>query len=166
MEMEITTDRCYLKRLTSDDKEEVIEIYINPETRRFLGGALSVQTAEEKIEYFIKNQEKTNDENRFTVRLKQENTLIGLIYLSPYYDSGFYELSYEFLPEFWGQGYAFEVMKASLNHCRIELGLRKIYAETQTKNARSRNLLEKLGYKLEKEIVRFNENQTVYSINL
>ncbi len=161
----LSTERCCLKKVTDEDRKDIIKLYVNPDTRKYLGGALSTQAAEEKFDDIIKNQATTNNDAVYTVKLK-DKTFIGLIYLSPYYDKSFYEISYEFLPQYWGNGYAFEVMNAILDDCRLKPGFDKVYAETQTKNFRSRKLLEKLGYKKEKELVRFNEKQTVYSINL
>lgn len=161
----LITDRCYLQKIQAEDKKDIIKLYTNSETRMYLGGALSIQEADEKFDDLIKNHQIINNEAIYTVKLKNEK-FIGLIYLSPYYDINFYEISYEFLPEYWGHGYAYEVMQEILNTCRMKFGLKKIYAETQTKNLRSRKLLEKLGYKKENELIRFNEDQTVYSINL
>ena len=43
---------------------------------------------------------------------------------------------------------------------------KKIYAETQTANIRSRKLLEKLGYIAESELIRYGAKQTVYYIDM
>ena len=82
------------------------------------------------------------DEKVFAVKTRAGKEFMGLIYFAPYYDTGYYEISYEFLPEFWGKGYAFEIMTAFLALCRQCNGQKRIYAETQTENIRSRRLLE------------------------
>lgn len=157
----IPTARCYLSDLNPEDAEEAAKLYTNPETRKFLGGALSAQEAAIKLRRSMESGETV-----FTVRLKESRTLIGLMYIAPYHDPRFHEVSYEFLPEFWGNGYAFEVMKACLEYCKNVLKLTELFAETQTRNVRSRNLLEKSGYQAKRELTRFGERQTVYHIHL
>lgn len=108
-----------------------------------------------------------DNEKVFAVRTRKNKEFIGLIYFAPYYDTGYYEISYEFLPEFWGKGYAFEIMTAFINECRKCAAIQKrIYAETQTENIRSRRLLEKLGYIAENELIRYGARQTVYYIDM
>ena len=158
---QIITKRCYLSNITVYDKEEIINLYTNYETRKFLGGPLSVSEAAKKFEHFIKNNETV-----FSVKRKESNTFIGSIDISPYYNTNFYELSYQFLPGYWGMGLAFEAVKACLDYCKVQLNLQELFAETQTKNISSRKLLEKLGYEMINEITRFHELQTVYHINL
>lgn len=101
-------------------------------------------------------------EEIFAVRLKENGAFLGLVYLNPYYDTPACEFSYEFLPEFWGQGYACEVLSELLRYCGQERGEKELLAETQQKNTASRRLLEKLGFEQEKELTRFGERQMVY----
>ena len=157
----IITERCCLTKIVPGDMEDVVKVYTNKETRKFLGGAVSYEEALRKFSNILEARE-----DIFAVRLKKSAEFIGIIYISPYYDTGFYEISYEFLPQFWGRGYAFEVMKQSLKYCCKHMEIREIVAETQKKNKRSRRLLEKLGYMHEEEIVRFGEEQIVYRIKL
>ena len=158
---QIDTERCFLARLTISDVEEAIKIDTNAETREFLGGALSPEQARQKLCMTIKS-----GENLFGVRLKESHCFIGLIYIEPYYDPEFYEISYEFLPNFWGKVYAYEVMKACLEYCKKEKNLNFVVAETQKKNVRSRKLLERLGYQLVSETTRFQARQSIYRICL
>lgn len=64
------------------------------------------------------------------------------------------EISYAFLKEYWGNGYAYETMKSTLNYCQNELKLKRILIETQSKNIRSNKLIQKLGGKLEQDSTR------------
>lgn len=65
------------------------------------------------------------------------------------------ELGYTLLPEFWGRGYARRALSAVLDHGFGVLGLHRIEANINPDNARSRGLLERLGFRLE---ARFREN--------
>ncbi len=157
----IMTERCQLSKIKSSDTKDIIKVYTNEKTRKYLGGPLTKKEAEEKVKKLV-----STPQDIYTVRLRKDNMFIGLIYILPYYDTDLYEISYEFLPQFWNKGYAYEVMKKCLAICNDELGYYEIVAETQKKNINSKKLLEKLGYSKQKEIVRFSEEQIVYAINL
>ena len=55
------------------------------------------------------------------------------------------DIGFAFLPQFTGQGYAFEAAMAVLHHARHDLNLTTIVAITAPDNQRSINLLQKLG---------------------
>ena len=157
----LQTLRCCLSKISKADQQDMDRLYTSAQTRKFLGGALSAQAAREKIDRLILDREEI-----FAVRLKENGAFLGLVYLNPYYDTPACELSYEFLPEFWGQGYACEVLSELLRYCGQERGEKELLAETQQKNTASRRLLEKLGFEQEKELTRFGERQMVYRIIL
>ena len=92
--------------------------------------------------------------------------LLELYLFLLYHDSEFKEISYQFLNEFWGHGYATEVLKKFLNYCKNVLLLKAIVSETQTANKKSCLLLGRLGYKLKERLIRFEEEQSVYLIEL
>ena len=94
------------------------------------------------------------DDQSFTISdEKLENTVtFGL--------SGFYEIN----PNFWGKGYATEVVQRVIQYAFDELKLDKIIAETQKKNQASIRVLEKLGMTFEREVKRHNEIQVIYGI--
>ena len=157
----LDTKRCTLSKICEKDIDEAVRVYTDEKARAFLGGVIPRAAAEEKLHAYVR-------ENRevFCVRLKDQGQFLGLIYVTPYHEDGCYELSYVFLPEFWNQGYAFETVKEILQYCKTELHFAELVSETQTRNLASRKLLEKLGYRFQKEVVRFEEQQSVYQIRL
>jgi RimJ/RimL family protein N-acetyltransferase len=56
------------------------------------------------------------------------------------------DLGFALLPEFWGQGYAYEAASAILEFGRAQLGIARILAISLPHNARSIKLLERLGF--------------------
>ena len=62
------------------------------------------------------------------------------------------DLGYSILPQFCGQGYAFEAASAVLNYARGELGLTRIAALIAPANAASIGLAEKLGLRFERPL--------------
>lgn len=65
------------------------------------------------------------------------------------------ELGYSFQPDRWGQGYGSEAGAAMLSHLFDPAGhaLHRVVAIAARDNARSRRLLERLGFRLEGETV-------------
>ncbi|WP_264298240.1 GNAT family N-acetyltransferase [Bacillus sp. B1-b2] len=89
---------------------------------------------------------------------------MGLVSLDPHHDEVYPELSYQFLPKWWGKGYATEVVQFLTFFALNELKLSNLIAETQTANKSSCRLLERIGMKFERSITRFGAEQAIYSI--
>ncbi|MEP6726378.1 MAG: GNAT family N-acetyltransferase, partial [Bacteroidota bacterium] len=62
------------------------------------------------------------------------------------------DIGFALLPEYTGNGYAYEMAAATLQHAKKELGVKRIVAITLPANIRSINLLTKLGLVYEKMI--------------
>ena len=86
------------------------------------------------------------EEPYFAVTRRTDGVLLGVVDIAPYHEPGQLELSYMFLPQYWGQGYAYDSIRCVLDYCRDELHLTQIVSETQKQNTRSCNLLQRLGY--------------------
>lgn len=57
------------------------------------------------------------------------------------------DLGIALLPDFVGQGYAFEAAEAVMLHAGSKLGVRQLYAIVRRENKRSVRLLERLGFR-------------------
>lgn len=156
----INTSRCIISNLTTSDIEDVILIYTDEITRKYLGGALDRSKAREKVLNLLNNQAKV-----YAIKEKENNSLLGIIYLNVYYDEKYIELSYEFKSNYFGMGYAYESIMSFLLYLK-QVGLRVLVVETQKKNINSIKLLKKLGFVKIKELVRFEEIQIVYKKQL
>lgn len=159
----IVTKRCNLIRLQESDYDDVKKLYVNHEVRRYLGGTIDDDNIlKSKLTEILKNS--NIDSIYLIIRLIDSNEFIGLASLDKYHDSKNTEISYQFLPQWWGTGIATEVIGELIDYAFCDLGLDKLVAETQTANVSSCKLLEKVGMKIESNIKRFGAEQTVYSI--
>lgn len=156
----IQTARCKLNALQSDDFDNVIKIRTSAEVRQFLGGPVKRNLIKSR---FVKMLEPDVYTHQWVIRSKADNSFIGLITLNKHHDGKNTELSYELLPEWWGQGYATEAVGAILGHALQNLGLPRVIAETQKANIASRRLLERLGMYPEKTVERFGAEQVIYA---
>lgn len=163
----IETDRCILQLLGFDDVEEAVELFTDSDTRKYLGGAISKEEAIMKLNRCIEAKKRLFFwSSYYCVRLKDTGKFIGIISITPHHSRLFKELSYQFLPTFWGNGYAYETIKAVIQHCKNNYKLRHLISETQTANVKSCKLLEKVGCKLKKKLERFGCEQSVYILKL
>lgn len=151
--------RCKLRLIKSKDFDLYYKLQKNEVVRKFLAGIVDDIEIERKFYSIINTKELY-----YIIEEKEINDDIGLISLTNYYEEGRIELSYEILPDYFGKGYAFENVKRVIDFALLELGIIELVAETQILNEKSVRLLERLGMKREKEIVRYNEKQAVYSI--
>lgn len=156
--MIINTDRCYLSELRQSDIEKAVKLFTDERVRRYLGGTLSVELAVEKLNSWLNNK----NDLYLTVSLLENGDFVGIISLTDHHDGENKELSYQFLPEFWGRGLAFESISATLDFLKTNTGINTLVAETQGKNQASCKLLERLGFSLVDNVIRFSENQNIY----
>lgn len=94
----LLSENCLMEEFTQQDVKNAVKIYTNRQTRKFLGGALQRYEAEKKAADLLNKN--TDNEKVFAVKTIEKKEFVGLIYFAPYYDTGYYEISYEFLPEF------------------------------------------------------------------
>lgn len=155
------TKRCTINRLQKSDYSDVEKIYANQEVRKFLGGIRTEDSIRVAFEEMLTSRQKSF---YWAVREKQTERMIGLVSLAPHHEGVYQEVSYQFLPAWWGKGYASEVVSVVIHFALNELNLSTVVAETQTANKASCQLLERLGMQLEHTVFRFGAEQALYSI--
>lgn len=155
------TMRSKINVLQQSDYIDVERIYENEKVREFLGGIRQ----EDSIRVIFEEMLNANRESFYwVVREKQSDSFIGLVSLDLHHEEVYQEISYQFLPHWWGRGYASEVVAVIIDFALNELHFSKVVAETQTANKDSCKLLERLGMKLERIVFRFGAEQSIYSI--
>lgn len=157
----IETERCTIQPFEKEDSSDTKKLFVHPEVRKFLGGIREETYIQESLNRMINPCE---NEFYWVVREKTTKNLIGLVSLDPHHDGDFLEVSYQFLPKWWGKGYASEGVQRVLQYAFTDLKQEKIVAETQTANERSCRLLERVGMQLEHKVIRFGAEQAIYSM--
>lgn len=152
MKLPIITERLILRKITSEDLEDLFLLDSNPEVVKYVGiQAFTKKEETLKLIESLLNQYEKNGTGRLAVIEKEANKFIGWSGIKLLTDevNGFknvYELGYRFLPEFWGKGYATESAKASLELGFNQLRADKIYAYADVENQSSNRILTKLGF--------------------
>ncbi|EPF74614.1 hypothetical protein F945_01381 [Acinetobacter rudis CIP 110305] len=153
--------RCYLTNLLITDVPNLVEIYTNPITRKYLGGPLSDSVAQLRA---LEDIQKLRDLPIWAIRVNDSHDFIGTISLDNHHDGLDIEVSYELIPEFMGKGYAKEALSLVLSYVFNEMRLQKLVAETQSINKSSVKLLERVGFDFERQVIRFESYQAIYAI--
>jgi len=149
--------RLSFNKLRKDDLEDLVSIYTNSRVREYLGGELSESSAYQKSEELILNPPKL-----FWILKDKTDRFVGIIELDSYHGTDDIEISYQLNPDYWGRGYASEALAKITVYSFEELSLKKIVAETQSKNKKSIQLLEREKYNKVKELYRFGELQLLF----
>jgi ribosomal-protein-alanine N-acetyltransferase len=151
-----------MTKVQDRDYKKVGELYSNERVRKFLGGIVS----DERFHGSFDNMINCNENSfYFVVRLKDNNEFIGLVSLDKHHDGFSTEVSYQFMPQYWGYGYAEEVIKWIINYAFDELAIKKLVAETQSVNKASCKLLQKVGMGLEQIVSRYGAEQYIFGIS-
>lgn len=155
------TNRCKLMEIQQSDYDDVKELYLDDEVRKFLGGAVEEKYCVVKFNEML---ELKNSHWYWVIRNKESMEFIGLISLDTHVDGIGTEISYQLLPKWWRKGYGKETVNKVLEYAFEELRLNIVVAETQSANVQSCKLLESLGMNLENRVVRFGAEQNIYCL--
>jgi RimJ/RimL family protein N-acetyltransferase len=148
----LQTARMALRRFTTADAPFVRDLVNEPSWIRFIGDR-GVRTEEDARAYLVRGPLAMYERHGFGLWLCESREtgeplgMCGLIKRDTLEDV---DIGFAFMPRFWGQGYAREAATAVLDYGRQVLELDRIVAITSPDNASSIQLLEKLGFTLEK----------------
>ncbi|RYF20448.1 MAG: N-acetyltransferase [Flavobacteriales bacterium] len=152
MQFLLETERLILREFRNEDVTGMFELNSNPEVQMYVGNKpiASLSQAMDEIN-FIQDQYLKNGVGRLAVIAKETGDFLGwgglkLITEEMNGRKNFYELGYRFIPKYWGNGYATEVAKASINYGFEKFKLDTIYAITDLENQASKNVLQKVGF--------------------
>ncbi|WP_058477289.1 GNAT family N-acetyltransferase [Legionella steigerwaltii] len=157
----IETARLMLRKPNQLDFLSLANLWKNETVRKHLGGVVNDNIINERINS-IQNHWHSTGFGLCTVLRKNTTQIIGICGLH-HSDEGI-EISYMFFPKWWGQGFAYEAITASLNYGFVHLNIGKIIAITQEANSRSCYLLEKVGMRCVDTFIRYDAQQCLYEL--
>lgn len=150
----LETDRLALRRATLADAPFILDLLNQPSYIEFIGdrGVRTLAQAETAIQERLLASYARHGFGLYIVTLKATGEPLGLTGLIRREGLDDVDLGYAYLPQYWGQGYAYEAAAAVLAYGRATLGLPRIVAIVSPHNARSIRVLEKLGLRYERMI--------------
>ncbi len=160
-----STNRLIAERLQIKHFSELCYMHKSCKVMATLGG---VRSDDETQQFLQINLEHWN-RYRFGIwifRDKADARFVGRGGLRNVYIDGNneVELAYALIDEFWGQGLATEIAKASLKLGFEKLGLADVICFTLTTNRASQRVMEKVGFKYERDIIHSNLPHVLYRI--
>jgi RimJ/RimL family protein N-acetyltransferase len=147
----ITTPRLVLRWISEDDIDSLYEIFSNSEVMRYWSTVpLPNQAAAAELQREIAEGNESEKMFKWGLALRDSNIVIGTTTLfNLNLDNGRAELGYAMGRAYWGKGYMNEALKAFVSHAFEVMGLRRLEADVDPRNAASIRTLERLGFQRE-----------------
>ena len=164
----LETERLILRRFTLDDTQFIIDL-LNTEGWIKYIGEKNVKTTDHARTYLENGPLKSYRNNGFglaLVELKENHAPIGMCGLINREYLDHLDVGFAFLPNHTGHGYAFEIVKKTVEHALGELKQEILFAITLPLNRPSIKLLSKIGFKYDKNFITpdTDEELCLYSI--
>jgi len=157
----LSTERLALRPIAPEDVPAISRLWTDPVVRRYLGGPVAADVRARREATCV------GADAIFCVQRQSDGCVIGMVIVDPVTDRGGHaEVSYQLLPEYWGNGYAREAVGAAVAWALEEITPAPpvVVAVTQEANYRSRQLLESIGMTLVDRFIEFDAGQTMYSV--
>lgn len=163
----LETERLILRNQMPEDTETIIKMFGDPEVMRFIadGKTIPRNIAEQSINRWNEYERKHGFTSWAVVR-KDDNKFIGKCGFNYLPDNSDIELSYMLDEPYWGNGYATEIAGAALDYGIKKLGLKRIVALVYPQNSPSIRVIEKTGFKYEKEYEYMGIKMLMYAISV
>lgn len=145
------TDKLILRELTTLDAKHFFKLNSDPEVMLFTGDDpfQSVTEAEHFLEHYSHYSE--HGFGRWAVIRKSDNEFIGWCGLKMHQPTlriktnNYVDIGFRFFRKYWGQRYATEAARKSLELGFSRFGLKEIIGRTAKENIGSIKVLEKIG---------------------
>ncbi len=153
MHVVLETERLILRRFTTDDVDNLVELDGDPDVMLYINGGRVTPREEIATDYlpaFLGYYERCSGYGFWAVIEKSTGDFLGWFHFRPGegHPDDEPELGYRFRKAAWGKGYAAEGSIALINRGFTELGVRRVVAETMVVNTGSRRVMEKSGMRL------------------
>lgn len=147
---EIRTKRLLLRKLTSQDLNDIFAYSSDPDVARYLRFVehKSIADAEAFLEVLM-NSYKNNMDFIWGIESVDMQRLIGSCRLICESKHRSAEIGYVITKQWWGRGFAAEAIKGITEYVFANTGLNRIEGKCIVENAPSSRVLEKCGFHLE-----------------
>jgi RimJ/RimL family protein N-acetyltransferase len=147
----LDTERLLLRWMTEDDIDGHYAVFSDPEVARYWSSEpwSDMDQARQAIASTIAAYADGSG-MRLAIVLRDSGQLIGNVSLHHFFEQNRRcEIGYALASRHWGQGYATEALRAAIRYGFDVLGLNRIEADIDPRNAGSARVLEKLGFRKE-----------------
>jgi [ribosomal protein S5]-alanine N-acetyltransferase len=149
---ELETPRLMLRRFVFDDAPHVVELLTQPSFLQNIGDR-GVRNVDDAHRYLREGPMAMYEQFGFglwRVSRRSDDQFVGMCGLLKRDILPDVDIGYAYLPEHWGQGYAFEAALAARDHGVRKFGLKRLIGVVSDHNTASIRVLEKLGMRFER----------------
>lgn len=158
MSIILSTKRLVLRECSVQDTAFIVRLVNTPGWLQFIGDR-NIQTKKQALSYLENGPLKSYIENGFglwLVLLKKEGTAIGICGVIKREHLSSPDIGFALLPQYFGNGYTQEIVKAVTVYSKQVLKLTHLLAIVMPENTESINVLEKSGFTF-RETIAANE---------
>jgi [ribosomal protein S5]-alanine N-acetyltransferase len=151
---ELETERLSLRRFEFADAPFVVELLTQPSFLQNIGDR-GVRNVDDAHRYLREGPMAMYEKHGFglwRVSRRADDVFVGMCGLLKRDILPDVDVGYAFLPEHWGQGYAFEAANATIELGARKFGLKRIVGVVSDHNAASIRVLEKAGLRYERMV--------------
>lgn len=147
----ISTPRLTLRTLTDADAPALYGIFSHPEVMRYWSRPPWTEPAQAHQMVLTSLEDlRTGDALRLGIARRSDDRLVGTCSLFSFHvESRRAEIGYALGRPFWGCGYMHEALAALVEYAFTTLGLNRLEADIDPRNAASARTLERLGFQKE-----------------
>ncbi len=142
----LASNRLYARRYTMEDLDNFYALNGDEEIMRYIR---PVKTMEETKEFLSQNilfYDANSQLGRWALISKEKDQFVGTFSLLPLETTNDIHIGYALLKDYWGLGYAAEIVKAGIQYAFSDLGLKSLTAVTYKDNLASQKVLLRNGF--------------------
>jgi ribosomal-protein-alanine N-acetyltransferase len=160
----IETERARIIPIDRSHFDAIIEMYHEPDSNKFIA-PLRDKTQEEYLAFLdSKIAYNQNEIGFWSVFEKGTNRFVGTVNLNFFKMLSFHHIGCHLKREFWGQGWATELLNELISYGLNEKGMQEIHGVVQIGNDASAHLMKKIGLTYRKNVELESDELRIYSI--
>jgi RimJ/RimL family protein N-acetyltransferase len=159
----IETERLILRRLTTDDLDELVAVHADPDIERFIGSF----DRDRAIKWIAEVDQSWQERGYGRIGITHRDTGMllgrtGIMYLGQFQET---ELGWTLRREAWGEGYATEAAQACADWAFRSFGIPYLISLIEPDNVRSIGVAKRLGMSPVRNDVFLDRPMVVHSVD-
>jgi [ribosomal protein S5]-alanine N-acetyltransferase len=164
--MDLISDRLIYTKFTEEEYPNYLKWYTSDEIMHYIAGrGLTVEEAEKRFENALLVNNRHEEAGLFVVKDRQTHTFVGIAKFV-YVNDIQVEVGYGMLPQFWGKGYATEMLVCMIEHAQTVPQIKELVAIVNPSNLSSRKVLLKQKFEFVGQYLEGNQEVDFFKLIL